>query len=303
MELRHLKLVKAVSEEGSLTGAAEKLHRSQSALSHQLKNLEEELGASVFNRINKKLILTQAGERLLKSSQKILDELQQTRREISQLVDGESGVLRLSTECYTSYHWLPPIIKEFNKEYPKVKVEIKADSETATVKKLLDGELDVALVHEAIKDSNIRYVNLLDDELVTIFYTDHPLNKKDVALPSDFKEETLITHSKNFESSTLNRKVLKRYSITPANIINVQLTGAALEMVRANLGITVMPYWMASSYLERNNLRYLRLTRKGLLRKWKIATLKDQMTPSYITYFTELLKVKQKKIYEGIEDS
>src|SRR5690625_2400192 len=100
MELRHLKLVKAVSEKGSITGAADQLDLSQSALSHQLKNLDEELGGSVLNRINKKLILTQAGEKLLKSSHKILDELRRTRREISRLGDGESGVVRLSTECY-----------------------------------------------------------------------------------------------------------------------------------------------------------------------------------------------------------
>lgn len=296
MELRHLKLVKAVSEEGSLTGAAEQLHLSQSALSHQLKNLEEELGVSVFNRINKKLILTQAGEKLLKSSRKILDELRRTRREISQLVDGESGILRLSTECYTSYHWLPPIIKEFTKQYPRVEVEIRADSEKSMVKKLLDGELDVALVHEESSDSNILYQNLLDDELVTIFNADHPFREKDMVLPSDFKEETLITHSKNFETSTLNRKVLRRYNIIPANIIYVQLTGAALEMVRANLGITVMPYWMASSYLEHNDLKYLRLTKNGLLRTWKIATLKDQIAPSYIAHFTRLLRDRQKDV-------
>lgn len=297
MELRHLELVKAVSEEGSLTGAAGQLHLSQSALSHQLKNLEEELGVSVFNRINKRLVLTQAGEKLLASSHKILEELRRTRQEISQLVDGESGILRLSTECYTSYHWLPPIIKEFNKRYPRVKVEIKADNETAMVEKLLNGELDVALVHEATKNSNIRYTNLLDDELVTIFNADHPFSEKNVVLPRDFKEEVLITHSKDFESSTLYRKVLKRYSITPASIIYVQLTGAALEMVRADLGVTVMPYWMASSYLKRGELKYLRLTRKGLLRKWKIATLNDQMTPSYITHFTELIKDRQKSAF------
>ncbi|MCW9705551.1 LysR family transcriptional regulator [Fodinibius salsisoli] len=302
MELRHLKLVKAVSEEGSLTGAAEQLHLSQSALSHQLRKLEEELGASVFNRINKKLVLTQAGEKVLESARKILDELSKTRREIAQLMDGESGLIRLSTECYTSYHWLPPIIKAFNKRYPKVEIEIKTDSDTSTIKNLLEGELDVALVHEAVKDSNIRYTKLLDDELVTIFNADHPFSEKEVVLPSDFKEETLITHSKNFESSTLNQKVLKRYNITPANITYVQLTGAALEMVRADLGVTVMPYWMASNHLNHTALSYLPLTRQGLLRKWKIATLKDQHTPSYIRHFTQLLKEKQQQIYDRFEE-
>lgn len=270
---------------------------------HQLKNLEEEVGTTVFNRINKKLVLTRAGERLLQSSRKILDELQQTHREISQLVDGESGVIRLSTECYTSYHWLPSIIKAFKKQYPKVEVEIIADSEMAPEEKLLAGKLDIALVHQGIKDSNIKYMQLLDDELLTIFSADHQFQKKDIILPSDFKEENLITHSRNFESSTLNQKVLKRYNITPANITYVQLTGAALEMVQADLGITVMPYWMASNYLNPNKLSYQRITKNGIFRKWNVATLKNQYTPSYIPYFAKLLKSKQQEIYEAYHDT
>ncbi|HLR31472.1 MAG TPA: LysR substrate-binding domain-containing protein [Fodinibius sp.] len=98
----------------------------------------------------------------------------------------------------------------------------------------------------------------------------------------------------------MNKKVLKLYNITPENIIYVQLTGAALEMVRANLGITVMPYWMASNYnyVERNELTCLPLTKNGLFRKWKIATLNAQHAPSYIQHFTQLLKAKQKTFFE-----
>lgn len=293
MEIRHLQLVKTVSEEGSLTNAAKKLHLSQSALSHQLRDLEEELNVSVFNRVNKKLLLTQAGQIILESSKNILNELNGTKREISKLVDGEVGTIRLSTQCYTCYHWLPSIMKAFKKQYPNIEIEIKAKNEIATVNNLLKGELDIALVYGQIKDPNIRYVHFLDDEMVVVFSSDHAFSKKEVILPSDFKKQTLITHTKDFESSLLHQKVLKRYDILPANISYVQLTGAALEMVKVNLGITVMPRWVVSSYLKHGQLKHRPLTRNRLVRKWKIATLKDIRMPSYIEYFIELLRSKE----------
>ena len=289
MDIRHFKLVKMVSEEGSLTKAAEKLHLSQSALSHQLRDLEQELSVSVFNRVNKKLILTQAGKLLLDTSHDVLNEIGSLKRRISEISEGERGTIRLSTECYTCYHWLPNIIKEFKKEYPNVQVEIKTDDDHSTVSKLLNGELDIVLIHHEPEDPNISLNKILDDELVTIFCPEHSFAQKDVILPSDFKDQTLITHSKDFDSSTLNQKLLKRYNIIPANIIYVQLTGAALEMVKANLGITVMPRWIISSFLGNGQLQHLSLTKNKLIRKWNIATLKDPLRPAYIDQFIKIM--------------
>lgn len=289
MEIRHFKLVKTVSEEKTLTRAAQKLHLSQSALSHQLRDLEKELRMPVFNRINKKLVLTQAGHIMLQSSKKILEELNHTQRKIEKLADGEAGTIRLSTECYTSYHWLPPIIKEFKKTYPQVEVEIKGDGTEATIQDLLKGELDIALIHKKTNDTNLKFEKLLDDKLVAIFSEDHPFREKSVILPADFKEQNLISHAKDFKSSTFNQKILKRYNIVPAKIMYIQLTGAVLEMVRANLGVTVLPRWIAGD-MERKGLKSLPITRKGLAREWIIATLKNQLTTPHTEHFIELLK-------------
>lgn len=293
MEIRHLQLVKTVYEEGSLTNAARELHLSQSALSHQLRDLEEELHVSVFNRVNKKLLLTQAGQVLLESSKKILNELNGTKREINKLVDGEAGIIRLSTQCYTCYHWLPSIMKTFKRRYPNVEIEIKTKNKSTTVDNLLKGELDIALVYRQSKDPNIRYINFLEDEIVVIFSSGHPFNKKEIILPSDFKKQTLITHTKNFESTLLHQKVLKQYNILPADIAYVQLTGAAIEMVKANIGITVMPRWIVRNYLNHGELKAKPLTRNKLVRKWKIATVKDNRMPSYIEHFVKLLESKE----------
>src|SRR5262245_36987101 len=112
IEVRHLQLVATVAEEGSLTRAGGRLHLTQSALSHQLRVIEESLGTPLFRRLSKKMILTPAGERLLRSAQVVRGELESARGEIQRMAWGESGVLRLSTECHTCYHWLPPLLKK-----------------------------------------------------------------------------------------------------------------------------------------------------------------------------------------------
>src|SRR5262245_50180696 len=106
LETRHLKLIVAITEERSVTKAGERLCLTQSALSHQLRDIEEKLGTPLFTRVNKRMVLTPAGERLLRSARLVLDELQRTEAEIARLAAGDYGVLRISTECYTGYHWL-----------------------------------------------------------------------------------------------------------------------------------------------------------------------------------------------------
>src|SRR2546430_7716615 len=107
LEVRHLRLVEAVADVGSLTRAGDRLHLTQSALSHQLRDIESRLGAALFLRIGKRLVLTPAGERLLGSAKEVLARLERTEEEIRQMRRDKAGVLRLTTECYTCYHWLP----------------------------------------------------------------------------------------------------------------------------------------------------------------------------------------------------
>src|SRR5262245_16152530 len=117
LDTRHLKLIVAISEERSVTRAGERLYLTQSALSHQLRDIEERLGTPLFNRVNKRMILTPAGERLLQSARQVLNELRRAEDDIAQIAAGDHGSLRISTECYTCYHWLPGVLKDFNRKY------------------------------------------------------------------------------------------------------------------------------------------------------------------------------------------
>jgi len=126
LEIRHLKLVAAVAETGSVTRAGNRLHLTQSALSHQLRDAEEQLGAALFERKNGRMILTSAGDRLLQTARAVLTELDRAESDIQKNGDsaknakGPTGLLRISTQCHTAYHWFPPRLLLFQKKFPGV---------------------------------------------------------------------------------------------------------------------------------------------------------------------------------------
>src|SRR6266436_1002858 len=146
LEVRHLKLLVTVAQEGSVTEAGKRLHLTQSALSHQLRDAEEKLGTALFLRLGRKMVLTPAGERLIVCARRVLDELSNTEVQIEGLNGGARGEIRLSTECYTCYHWLPPVLQKFHTKFSKVEVNIVASATSDPAAALLEGKLDVAII-------------------------------------------------------------------------------------------------------------------------------------------------------------
>src|SRR5262245_34154303 len=120
LEVRHLRLVEAIADEGSLTRAGLRLHLTQSALSHQLRDAEERLGVRLFDRVGRRLRLSAGGERLLSTARQVLAELARTEREIQASAPGRRALMRLTTQCNTVYHWLPPRLRRFERAHPNV---------------------------------------------------------------------------------------------------------------------------------------------------------------------------------------
>jgi LysR family transcriptional regulator, regulator for metE and metH len=288
LELRHLKLIQAVAEQGSVTKAGNLLFLTQSALSHQLRDAEEKLGVPLFARTNRKMILTPAGERLLKSAQTILDELSRAEEDISQIALRREGILRLSTECYTCYHWLPSLLKVFNQKYPRIEVQIVVEATGAPHQALLDGKIDLALVSSTLRNSKIVSQPLFQDELVVIMAVDHPLASRSFIKAEDFRDEHLIMYTVP-EESLVVQQVLAPAGVAPKKISNVQLTEAIVEMAKAGVGIGILTRWAVAAQVEAGAIRALPLTRKGLYRRWAAATLKNRSTPPYLSEFVRLL--------------
>lgn len=289
MEIRHLKLIKEVAEKKSLTKAKDALFLSQSALSHQLKELESELGTQLFHRVNKQLILTNTGKMVLQSAKKVLTELEETQRSIKEYVSGGTGTLRLATQCYTCYHWLPALMTAFKEEFPLVEIEIFHNNDRDVEDQVLDGSIDLAVIYEPSERPTIRYEELFRDEMFALVPKGHPWTEKPYVEAKDFEGENIIIHSYPLESVCLFNQVLIPENVKPKNIIQVQVTEAIVEMVKTGIAVNVMAKWIVEPYLPANEIELVPVTKRGLHRTWYAISMKDN-TPQYIENFIHHLK-------------
>lgn len=287
IDIRHLQLVDAVTETGSVTRAADRLNVTQSALSHQLREIEARLRTPLFLRVNRRLVLSPAGERLLASARRILGELRGVEEDIARIAAHQDGAIRLSTECYTCYHWLPPLLRPFHAKYPGVAVEIVAEATRKPVPALLERQIDLALVYRPQRDPRLRTTPLFDDELVVITAPDHALAKKPVVGADDLTGEHVILHSAASESFFAEH--LAAANVMPRRYSQVTLTEAIVEMVKAGLGVSAVPRWTVSRDIRAGKLAALRFGRKGLLRKWAAATLRTQPSAP-LSHFIGLIR-------------
>ena len=290
MEIRHLKLIREVAETKSLTKAKDALFLSQSALSHQLKEIEGQLGTQLFHRVNKQLILTNAGKMVLESAERILKDLERTEMSIKKYVSGSSGTLRLATQCYTCYHWLPSLMTGFKKEFPNVEIEIFHNSNADVEEQILNGTIDLAIIYENAEKPNIDYHRLFRDEVFALVPAGHPWTKKPYVEAADFEGENIIIHSYPLESVTLFSQVLIPEGIKPNRIMQVQVTEAVVEMVKAGMGINVMAKWIVEPYLKDSKLALVPVTKRGIHRTWHAITLSDENSPQYLQNFVQHLK-------------
>jgi LysR family transcriptional regulator for metE and metH len=262
LEVRHLKLVRAVTSAGSLSGAGSVLNLTQSALSHQLRDIEARLGTPLFLRVGKRMMLTPAGERLLRSADEVLETIERTEAAIRQMSGGDRGLLRLTTECYTCYHWLPALLKRYRRTHPRVEVRIDPDATLDPFAHLLDGRLDVAIVSDPVRDRRIVARAMFADEMVVIVDPKHPLAGKRLVGAEDLAAETLAMYSRKEESTIY--KLLADAGVIPANVQVIKLTEAIIEIVKAGLGVAFLARWAVESTSRRERSARCR-TRAGAI--------------------------------------
>jgi len=289
LEVRDLRLVTAVAEQGGLTRAGAVLHLSQSALSHQLADLERRLGVRVFERDGRRMVLTPAGERLRDAAIPLLDGLRRAEEEARGVASSRRGLLRLSTECYTCYHWLPPVLRAFRAIHPDVDARIVAEVTRQPVPALLRGEIDVAIVSDPVSDRRVRVTPLFRDELVAVVPPDHPWAQRRFVSGEDFGAEHLIRHSVPIADSAIWQEILLPARAAPRSDSEVQLTEAILEMVKAGLGVTVLARWAVAPDVARGALSAIPIGKRGMHRRWTAAVRRQKQVPPYIDEFIRLL--------------
>jgi LysR family transcriptional regulator for metE and metH len=292
LEIRHLRLVSEVASLGSVTRAAERLHLTQSALSHQLRDIESRLGTSLFYRMGKRMVVTPAGDRVLRSASVILDDLRRAEEDIRQIAKEGSGVLRLCTQCNTGYHWLPPLLKTFHERHPRVDVQIAVEATTRPIEALLEGKLDLAAVTSEVDDKRVVVRPLFQDEMVLVVSPEHRLAGRKQVPASELASEHLLLYSTSRHDSFAFRRVLEPAGIEPPRVSHLMLTEAILEMVKANLGVTIIAKWSVLPAIQSGAVRAISIGPKGMFRQWSAATVKGAAEPRHLTDFIQLLSAQ-----------
>jgi LysR family transcriptional regulator, regulator for metE and metH len=288
LEIKHFRLVSAIARAGSVTRAGDVLNLSQSALSHQLRDIEDRLATPLFHRVGKRMVLTPAGESLLRAAAQVLDIVGRTEDEIRRAGKSNGGQLRITTQCYTCYHWLPGLLKEYRLRHPQVEVQVDADATPRPIKSLLEGRIDLAIVSDRIRDRRLAACPLFEDELLVIMAPGHRLAGRSVIEPEDLADETVIIYPPK-EESTLLQRVLVPAGVTPKSLQQVQLSEAIVELVKAGLGVATMARWAVEPHLRAGTLRTARLTRRGFRRRWDAVMLRDMAATSFAKDFIDLI--------------
>lgn len=289
LDIRHLRLVCELLTTGSATAAARRLSVTQSAISHQLRDLEQRLGCPVCSRVGKRLVLTPAGMRLLEAAQRILPELDRAAEDVRRLREGRSAILRLCAQCHTGYHWLPPLLRRFQAQHPEIELEVAVQHTTDPIDALFRGALDLAFVTDQVTDKRLNVRPLFSDEHVALVAPGHAWTKQKFVTPQQLGAATLLLYSSSPADSFTVRRILHPAGVQPTRLRFVQLTEAIIEMVRADLGVGVMPKWTIQPALTRGDVRAIRITPTGVHRQWSAVTLRNVDEPPYLLSFLKLL--------------
>ncbi len=274
LEVRHLRVLEAIEREGGVSRAARRLHLTQPAVSHALRDLERRLGVQLFLRTSKGMVATAAGERLLRSAGVVLNELAAAERDLAASQAGHLGVLRLATQCYSCYHWLPGVLKLFMRDFPRVEVQIVPEAARRTIVALLAGEIDLGIVTAEAEEPGVCTEPLFTDEMVAIMNPEHALADRHHLEAEDFADEHVVAHT-DCATSFLFVQLLNPAGVTPRRVTEFPLTEAVVETVKAGLGISAMARWAVGPRLAAGTLRAVRLTAEGIRPTWRAAMLES----------------------------
>lgn len=259
LERHHLNIIRAVVEHGTLTKAAETLFLSQSALSHTIKKLEEQLGAPLWNKDGRNLRLTQAGERLHRFAQNILPQFDHLEEQLGYYARGQSGLLRIGMECHPCYQWLLKIVAPYLEAWPRVDVDVKQQFQFKGAGALLAYEVDILITPDPVQTAGLHYLPVFPYEQVLVVARDHPLAAKDTVQPEDLAHETLLTYPVPVERLDIYQQFLLPAERSVAAHRTLETTEILLQMVAANRGVTALPHWLIREQAAHLPLACLRL--------------------------------------------
>jgi LysR family transcriptional regulator for metE and metH len=252
LELRHLRTLAMLRDAGSIAQAAERLHLTQSALSHQTKVLEDYYGLALFVRKTKPIRFTLAGQRLLQLADTVLPALTDSERDLARLAGGQAGRLHLAIECHSCFEWLMPTMDAFRENWPEVEMDILTSVSFEPLQALGRGDVDLVVTSDPIDDAGIHYEPLFSYQGMLALAKTHPLTEKDWIAPEDLAGETLIAYPVEHERLDVFQHFLDPAGIKPAAIRTTELTVMIMQLVASRRGVAALPSWVLTEYLARD---------------------------------------------------
>lgn len=290
LERIHLATLLETERQGSLTAAAEVLHVTQSALSHSMKKLEQQLGTAIWFREGRNLRLTQAGQYLHAVAQRLLPQLTLAEERLRQYAQGERGTLRIGMECHPCYQWLLKIVAPYLSAWPLVDVDVKQKFQFGGIGALFGFEIDLLVTPDPLFKPGLRFEPVFDYEQVLVVHKDHPWASQEEVAPEQLNEETLISYPVPIERLDIYNMFLLPANCAPRAHKTIETTDIMLQMVASGRGVTALPKWLVTDYAPHLQLRTLRLGPIGIQKHIYLGARESDDGTDYLQSFIELAR-------------
>lgn len=288
LERIHLAIVQEVEKQGSLTAAADVLCVTQSALSHSMKKLEQQLGTDIWLREGRSLRLTQAGRYLLAVAGRVLPQLDLAEERLRQFAQGERGALRIGMECHPCYQWLLRIVSPYLSAWPDVDVDVKQKFQFGGIGALFGYEIDLLVTPDPLFKPGLQFVPVFDYEQVLVVAGSHPLARAEYVLPRHLDQEVLITYPVATDRLDIYNQFLLPAGIAPRRHKTIETTDIMLQMVASGRGVAALPRWLVLEYASKMDVVPVRLGRKGIAKQIHLGAREADLDIGYLRAFIEL---------------
>ncbi len=287
IERSHLTILFEIDRQGSLTAAADSLCVTQSALSHAVKKLEQQLGTALWLKEGRRLRLTQAGQHLLGLAQRLLPQFEQAESQVRQIAAGQRGELRIGIECHPCYEWLLRLVSPYLRDWPDVDVDVKQQFQFGGIGALFQHEIDLLVTPDPLDKKSLSFIPVFDYEQVLVVARSHPLAGRDHVRPKDLTDETLLTYPVEIERLDIFSGFLLPAGVMPRQHKTLETTEILFQMVAAGRGVCAVPRWLVTRYAVSLPLVPLSLGKAGIQKQIYLGCRKEDGEIDYLRAFVE----------------
>ena len=271
-DLRQVKAFVALADTKSFTRAAELLFLTQSAVSHSIRSLEQQMEVKLVERSGKRIALTQDGVVFLRRCRSVLNELELASQEIEALKRWGQGRIRLGATHTLCQYLLPTVLREFRDCFPRCEIHIESGDTADLLGKLEKAHLDLVLGIGSRAPGWAGVHPIFDDELVFVVSAQHPWASKEEISLAEVAQESFLVYAKNSETHRLIRTHFESLGVRLRATLNLGSMEAIKEMAKIGIGVGIVSPWVVREELERGQLVKVPIRKEPLLRSWGVFT-------------------------------